>query len=115
MASTDVDQEVRAKLFLVMTGLLPLRDFQVWFAPVAWRLTSSSAPHTFVRRVELLLAEYTNGDWTQAAVLRELDALLNPRGTNVTFAIGQGNWGDSYSPVTVDWYKGSETTTEPKS
>ena len=38
MPSTDVDQEVRAKLFQLMTGLLQLRDFQIWFAPVAWRL-----------------------------------------------------------------------------
>lgn len=96
-----------------MTGLLPLRDFQIWFAPVAWRLARDPGQHPLARHVELVLAEYTNGDWGQDAVLGKLDALLDPKGASITFAIGQGNLGGSYSPTTVDWYEGSETTTKP--
>jgi hypothetical protein len=91
MPDTDIDQTVRAQLFQLMTGLLPLRDFQVWFAPVAWRLgrPENRDLYPLARRVELRLAEYTRGDWSQQDVLREIGRFLRP--DPITMAIGRGD------------------------
>jgi hypothetical protein len=92
MSSTELDQEVRAKLFQLMTGLIGLRDFQAWFAPVAWRLGDAArGEHPISRRVELRLAEYTNGDWTEAQVRELLGRMLRPDHVPQTTAFGFGN------------------------
>lgn len=97
MPERELDQEVRSKLFQLMTGLLPLRDFQRWFALVAWELGAGSPEaHPLTRRVELRLAEYTNGDWSESQLLNELGGLIRP--LRVTFS----------SPP--DWHPASSTT-----
>jgi hypothetical protein len=76
------DDVVRLKLRQVFAGWLPLRDFQVWFAPLCWGLRASD-PRPLARKVELRLAEYTCGDWTKEQVVAELAALVFPASQNV--------------------------------
>lgn len=111
MPSTDLEQDVRAKLFQLMTGLLELRDFQVWFAPVAWRLgrPENAGLHPLARRVELRLAEYTNGDWSADQLLAELGRLMRPENTPSTRAVGGGN--HRGRPFNDSWSSDDHATT----
>jgi|GEM_PF-4271001 hypothetical protein len=113
MSFNDLDQDVRAKLFLLVTGLLPLRDFQVWFAPVAWRLgrPENAGRFPLTRHTELSLAEYTSRDWSEVQVLGELASLLRPDRSPVTMAVGFGNK-DSRAVAGTPWYMAAATTSD---
>jgi hypothetical protein len=98
-----------------MTGLLPLRDFQVWFAPVAWRLgrPENAGGYPLARHIELRIAEYTNGHWSETQLLEEIGRLLRPDRTPTTVAIGGGNLTHRPgAPSAAGWYAGATTGTD---
>jgi hypothetical protein len=75
----SADVFVRHALGSLLADEIPLREFQAWFAPVAWGLGSTSA-NPLTRRVELRLAEFTSGDWTEAELrLRLAEEMFGKR------------------------------------
>jgi hypothetical protein len=111
--STDLDKEVRSKLFQLMVGLVSLRDFQRWFAPIAWRLGDARPDeHRLARRVELRLAEYTSGGWSRQQLLRELDLLLRASAGGVRPPTGGAGLGGTRQASfrRSRWYSGTPVT-----
>ena len=72
--------EARQQLARYLKGELTLNEFQDWFVPQSWNFHQASDPslQKFVSGVELALAEFGNGDWSE----NELRQLLNILRTN---------------------------------
>jgi len=62
-----LDFELRLWIARYLTGEISLAQFRRWLLLVAWRTGEPGAPDSrLVRLVELRLAEYMNGHWTEA-------------------------------------------------
>ncbi len=74
--SPSTDKELRAWLTRYVSGRVSLRDFQEWLAPRAWILDADEAPEQarLADRIELLLAEWSNGHWTEDELKERLGA-----------------------------------------
>ena len=67
--------EIREHLARYLNGELSLATFQESFVPAMWELDLAAEPlRALYGGIELALAEYTNGDWTED----ELRLLLRP-------------------------------------
>jgi len=92
-----LDLEIRSRLADYLGGRTSLQEFQGWFAPQAWNIEKRADPAiaNLAREIELLLAEFANGDWTE----EELSAKLHPFVTAYSFSIGEPVVTSSESPV----------------
>jgi hypothetical protein len=60
------DIGLRERLALYMTDQMSLSDFRRWFLPLVWDLSEDGQLRSpLARRVELRLAEFMNGHWTE--------------------------------------------------
>jgi len=66
--------EVRAHLQRYLLGVDGLADFHRWF--VRWRRRHSEQLDAFAHDIDLRLAEYSGGDWTEPQLRGELLRLL---------------------------------------
>lgn len=69
----SLDFEIRDCLARYLAGEISLERFQEWFVPMAWDADQSGSwsAEELANEVELRLAEFSNGDRTEAE-LREL-------------------------------------------
>jgi hypothetical protein len=84
--SDSMLRAVRAQVQGYLLGTVDLVSFQKWFGPVVWRLGEAGSADAFVRGVQLRLAEYKRGDWTEPELRTRLLDLLLP-GTGPTIGI----------------------------
>ena len=71
--TSEVD--VRQKLELQYhKGDISLSEFEDWFVPKSWNFdeNASLTLQSLVADIELLLAEYSNGDWTEPQLKEKL-------------------------------------------
>ena len=75
----EIDLEIRDWLGQYLDGKISLRQFEDWFVPAAWGIPRTASPGTLrlVGEIELRLAEFSNGHWTEP----ELRAKLEPLAT----------------------------------
>lgn len=73
-----IDSQVQEQLAQCLAGNLSLREFQIWFAATAWALgrEDDTTAHPLAHAVELRVAEYTSGDWSEDELRAALSALL---------------------------------------
>ena len=91
-----LDLKIYDQLVRYLAGQTTLRAFRDWFDASTWDMARQGASHDAYRiagEVELRLAEFSNGHWTE----HELRAKLLP--LVVTFAQRDQLWGDSAA-----WY-----------
>jgi hypothetical protein len=76
MSTAMLNLRIREQLSRYLAGQMSLRRFATWLAPIALESFETSDPQTedLVAEIELRLAEYTNGDWTE----EDLRQLLRP-------------------------------------
>jgi hypothetical protein len=72
----SLDHEIRDKLGSYLLGEFSLEDFKDWFVPVSWDVDhgNNQAAINLVYEIELRLAEYSDGYWSED----ELKNLLRP-------------------------------------
>ncbi len=72
----SLDHEIRDKLGSYLLGEFSLEDFKDWFVPVSWDVDhgNNQAAIKMVYEIELRLAEYSDGYWSED----ELKNLLRP-------------------------------------
>jgi hypothetical protein len=75
MSSFDIG--LREQLIRLLEGEVSVRDFRRWFLPLVWSEAEKvSLRSPLARKVELRLAEYQNGHWSEddlkILLLREL-------------------------------------------
>jgi hypothetical protein len=76
MAVTE--HHIREALARYVSGEVSLVEFHEWFIPRAWEVLAEGGPAAGVASdLELLLAEFTNGQWTE----RDLREALKPHAT----------------------------------
>lgn len=70
--------ELRDQITRYVTGAVSIAAFQRWFDPQAWNVDKSSESQTadLVHSVELLLSEFSHGDWTEEELKLELASLI---------------------------------------
>lgn len=72
------EHHIREALSRYVSGEVSLVEFQEWFIPRAWEVLADGSPAAAVTSdLELLLAEFTNGQWTE----RDLRETLKPFAT----------------------------------
>ena len=72
-----IDTQIRQRLLRQVAGEITLEQFVAWFAPVVWRIDSASpAARDLAYEIELRLAEYSNGDWTEGELKRLFRSLV---------------------------------------
>jgi hypothetical protein len=72
------EHHIREALARYVSGEVSLVEFQDWFIPRAWEVLAEGSSATDVTsELELLLAEFTNGQWTE----RDLREALKPHAT----------------------------------
>lgn len=71
---SSFEHELHAHVVAYVSGRRPLREFQEWFAPAAWALDERESPDDahLAGAVELLLAEWSNGHWTEDELKEKL-------------------------------------------
>lgn len=100
------DIGLRAQMARVIDGELSAAAFRRWFLPLAWSEAEDGYLQSpLARKVELRLAEYANGHWSEEDLkilfIRELPATSSPnlRLVNVTY---QGTVRVKSMPVVVE-------------
>jgi len=74
-----IDSEIREKLSQYLKGAISLREFEDWFLPKTWNihyLGDQSAQH-LAYEIGLLLAEFSNRDWTENELRQQLQAHID--------------------------------------
>lgn len=83
--TTTLDLELRERLAEYLEGTLLLKELYDWLSPAGWNIDSHAPPAAdLFHEVELLLAEYAHGDWTE----EELRQRFSPLVTSYTVLIG---------------------------
>lgn len=68
-----LDFELRTWIARYLNGEVSLAELRRWLLPVAWRIGEPGEPDSrLVRRVELRVAEYMNGHWSEEDLRRML-------------------------------------------
>jgi hypothetical protein len=79
---TALGAEIRQELRRYLAGELPIAEFTDWFIPILWDAAegNNEAAADLAAHVDLLLIEYSNGDWTED----QLRDLLRPLAVDVS-------------------------------
>jgi hypothetical protein len=74
-----IDLEIRERLGRYLSRDISLHDFQSWFVPVLWNIeqTQNAEAIELAGEIELRLAEFSNGDWTEAELRSKLEPLVS--------------------------------------
>lgn len=66
--------ELRQELGRYLKNQCTLKDFEDWFIPRSWNFNQNSNPslQKLVAQIELSLAEFSNGDWTEKDLRQQL-------------------------------------------
>ena len=65
---SSLDHDIRERLARYLRGETRLRDFDAWFVPATWEVDQERDPvaYDLTNEIYLRLAEYSNGQWTEA-------------------------------------------------
>jgi hypothetical protein len=82
----EISLKIREWLSRYLDGEISLRQFEDWFIPVAWGIprTANQGTLELVGEIELRLAEFSNGHWTEPELRTTLEPLVTFYKTEVT-------------------------------
>jgi hypothetical protein len=74
-----IDLEIRDRLARYLNREISLDEFEEWFVPVAWSIEQARNPRAIelAGELELRLAEFSNGHWTEAELRSKLEPLVS--------------------------------------
>lgn len=68
----SLEQEIRDAVLDYVSGAMPVRQFQEWFASRTWDVDADDDVLRLLNEIDLLLAEFSNGDWTESELKSNL-------------------------------------------
>jgi hypothetical protein len=77
--ASELLRSVREQLQVYLLGVVDIADFQEAFGPMARRLRNAGAADDLVGGIQLRLAEYKRGDWSEPQLRARLLELLPVR------------------------------------
>jgi hypothetical protein len=79
------EELVRRRLANYLAGKTTLRAFRRWFYPATWDIDgwAPASLKELVYEVKLLLAEYSNGDWTEDEFPTKMSVIIGSYEANV--------------------------------
>ena len=79
MGMSALDLEIREQLTRYIAGDISLSTFREWFSPMAWNIDQRADIPTarIVHEIDLGLAEFDHGDWSEEEVKRLFNSLVN--------------------------------------
>lgn len=73
MAAASLERNIREAVMQYIAGRVQLRQFQEWFASRTWDVRAESDDvQELVNEIDLLLAEFSNGHWTEGELRSKL-------------------------------------------
>lgn len=116
--AASLEQSIREVVMQYIAGRVPLHEFQEWFASRTWDVgVESEELRQLVNEIELLLAEFLNGHWTEEELknkLQDYRRIMHP-----VQAIGGVLWHKVQAPyvyvTTSGTHNGYGETTYPGS
>jgi hypothetical protein len=75
--TTGIDLVIRASLVRYLSDDISLAEFEGWFVPVAWGIerTGNRDAIELAGEIELRLAEFSNGHWSEPELRSKLASL----------------------------------------
>jgi hypothetical protein len=79
---TDLDLEISYRVARYLTGDESLAEFRRWLLPIVWELAEPDSDEVspLANRIELRLAEFVNGHWTEDDLRALLQHLIAATG-----------------------------------
>jgi len=76
----SITQAIEARLRRYLGGEDSLADFEAWLVPETWDLSplTDREAHELAASITLRIAEFTNGDWSEAELRKALQQLQSP-------------------------------------
>ncbi len=77
--TSGIDLEIRASLVRYLSDEISLAEFEDWFVPVAWGIerTGNRGAIELAGEIELRLAEFSNGHWSEPELRGKLASLAD--------------------------------------
>lgn len=84
-----MDEEIKAMLARYLRDEISLREFSRWFVPTTWSVdqTDNIGARVFAAEIDLRLAEYSHGHWSEHELRRHLRSLLENETLEVVIGI----------------------------
>lgn len=84
--TSGVDLKIRSSLVRYLNRDISLAEFQDWFVPVAWGIerTGNRVAIDLAGEIELRLAEFSNGHWTEPELRSKLASLAGVYETDLS-------------------------------
>ncbi|OGK80281.1 MAG: hypothetical protein A2X52_06025 [Candidatus Rokubacteria bacterium GWC2_70_16] len=92
---SSIEQELEELVARYVSGDVSLREFQERFVPRAWSIDAaeSGGAAQLANEVELLLAEFSNGHWTEDELKAELgQRCLSVHAAQTRLDVAQAPW-----------------------
>ena len=84
-------EQMSAKVVNFLLRQINVSEFHDWFIPATWDIDDESEEvKRFAHRVQLVLAEFSNGDRTEDEAREAIQDFLNPQSRTLTVTITVG-------------------------
>lgn len=92
---SSLEKDILGWIARYISREVSLREFQEWFVPRVWNIdsTGDAAAAQLAGRIELFLAEFSNGDWTEEELRQKLsDHALPPQEVEIRIDFHESPW-----------------------
>ncbi|MBM4285635.1 MAG: hypothetical protein FJ128_10370 [Deltaproteobacteria bacterium] len=98
-----LDIDIREQLARYLVGEISFQEFEDWFVPASWNVVQGKnvAAINIVYEIELWLAEFSDGFWSEAELKEKLFPLVN----NYKIDIAMDQWQSGVSNHNVRWFQ----------
>ena len=92
----SLEKEIRDAVLEYVSGAMPVRRFQEWFASRTWDVDADDETRRLLNEIDLLLAEFSNRDWTEDELKNNLQQ--HRRSVQLLDVAGTVFWTEVRSP-----------------
>ena len=98
------DLEIRSTLVRYLNSEISLAEFEDWFVPVAWNVekTGNREAPELAAEIELRLAEFSNGHWSEPELRKILAPLVGVYETELSEEVAHVDCGYSLRDSSLD-------------